>query len=265
MLYNDFVTAIDWTIRKWSRNEPTYETLRKRGDSYWLHLENLTQKQIENEIIIDFLNTRVWCCHLDSPLPRPPRHNGEKGQDMVQNLKIAVDSLPDLYRRLYNFKLYDIDFGDAENFALWNIALIFGEYRNIKPRFGPVPASKLMHMALPDLLMMWDDDIYGEYKVPSDLSGKPSYLAFQILMQQNMRHIVLSNGTKSGDPVNQISSNFKFTNLSFPRLLDIANYAVSRSGLISVCRDCINNANKEIERINGIPTFSQLKIHIFRI
>lgn len=160
MIYDDFVKAIDWTIHKWSHAQPTYETLRKRGDAYWLQLENLSQKQIENEIIIGFLNTGVWSCHLDSPLPKPPRHNGQKGQLMVKNLKVAVDSLPLYYQQLGKFSLFNIDFTNPSKMNLWMVAKVFSEFKAIKPRFGPVPASKLMHMALPDLLMMWDNAIF---------------------------------------------------------------------------------------------------------
>lgn len=102
--------------------------------------------------------------------------------------------------------------------------------------------------------------------MPSDALGRPSYLAFQILMQQNMNHIINSCSYSNGNPnilVTQINSQFNFQALTFPRLLDIANYAVAHSGLINVCGDCIGATNKIIQKINQDQHLSALGIHQF--
>jgi len=258
MEYDKFLAAILWTKAEWGKRKPkresgcqkyqdfSYVALRARGNNYWLHLEKMNKAKLEKEIIDCFLNTRRWFCYLDPP--GTPRR-----QRMVCNLKKAVDKLPDFYAALKGFGLEDMHFGKCN---LWLIDQVYSIFRQIEPKFGAVPASKLMHMALPNLFMMWDGAIIKEYGVKKQ--GLPgfgrrvwSYTAFLMLMQENIRHIKETNPRGSSvtnqELFQQINGRCGYDNLPITRLLDIANYAVSRKGSGIKCSKCIKATNSKLK------------------
>jgi hypothetical protein len=253
MEYEAFLRGIAWTQDVWTRDEKrrklpqddSYEALRRRVYDYWIHLRLMTEAQLGKEVISEFLNTRRWNCHLDSP----ERTNGKM---IVCNLKEALEHLPECYIALRSFELANIDFHNQNVLSL--IAWIYSKFRQIKPRFGPVPASKLMHMALPNLFMMWDNAIFKSYRVPRDLFGERSYVAFLLLMQENIRHIKethpVGSCMTSEELSRQIIMQCGYDDLPITRLLDMANYAVGHPEMAAPaikCQRCIEMTNRRLD------------------
>lgn len=244
MDYTQFVVGIQYFNQKWpsSRGNPDhkYASLRRLGDNYWLHLENLSESQIQDQILDNFLNTPAWNCYIP--------HNG------VPDLKRAVDQLPDYYATLRSDTIEEIDF--QESVALKGtqvpvadvIDSIVSLFRQIKPKFGLVPASKLMHMALPDLFVMLDRGIRQKYNVPTHkLVGfdtpKWWYVAFLVLMQEQASHIATTypGSIEIGRQAAIAQIRGKYNGSPVPRLLDMANMAV-RDSRLPVCETCMTKA-----------------------
>lgn len=268
MTYEELLTGIKWTEERWrrlgtARSLPPqfhYESLRRRG--YWLNLEQMALAQLSRDVITGFLNTAEWCCHLPGP-GKPAKH-----QTMLRDLKGAVNNVSPYYQAIKRLKLVDLDFMATTSLNSQSlpvahvIPLIYNEYCAIRPQFGRVAASKLMHMALPELFMMWDNAIIKGYGVPhrrSDLSGRinASYLPFLILMQENAKHVKATSGAGLSmgwpDFVDYVSVHCGSGSLAtMTRLLDIANYSVghlSAGGPDIRCRECCNRANALLPRV----------------
>lgn len=244
MHYSQFVVGIQYFNQKWpsSRGNPNhkYASLRRRGDDYWLHLENLSESQIQGQILDNFLNTPAWNCHLP--------------HESVPDLKRAVDQLCDYYAALRSERIEEIDF--QERVALKGtqvpiadvIDRIVSFFRQIKPKFGLVPASKLMHMALPNLFVMLDRGIRQNYNIPRHkLVGfdipKWWYVAFLVLMQEQVSHITETypGSTEIGRKAAIAQIKGKHSGVPLPRLLDMANMAV-RDSRLPVCETCMTKA-----------------------
>lgn len=226
-------------------NEYSYPSLRSRGDHYWLHLETMGAQRLGQEVIDRFLNH--WNCRI-------PSGGSRNGPEVVANLKHAVDRLPEYYAALSRFTIEDVDFqgrtvlkGKEE--SIQNvIESIYSTFRQIKPKFGAVPASKLMHMAVPGLFVMWDDGIIEAYAIPKrKLPGFGrrlwSYTAFLMVMQENTWHVVRSHQWSSDRARRTVIEKIKadYNNLPIPRLLDMANFAV-RDGKQLICKACMERA-----------------------
>lgn len=261
MEYEKFLKAISWTKAEWGkRTHPpelgcrkyqdfSYAALRARGDSYWLHLEKMNKAKLEAEIVDCFLNTKRWNCRLHGP-------GTSERQQLTSNLKEAVDQLPGYYADLKGFRLEDMRFGKDN---LWLIDQIYSTFRQIKPKFGAVPASKLMHMALPSLFMMWDDDVIKEYGLKKQVlpyfeRRVWSYTALLILMQENIHHIRETSPTGASvtneELFKQINNRRGCDNLPITRLLDMANFAISRGKTIcQKCHECIEVAKHRLEAL----------------
>jgi hypothetical protein len=112
-------------------------------------------------------------------------------------------------------------------------------------------------MALPDLFMMWDDKIIKEYGVkkqalPYFERSVWSYTAFLILMQENIRHIKATNPIASGitneELFRQVNAQCGENDLPITRLLDIANFAVSRnSAMYPKCKSCLHATKTKLK------------------
>jgi hypothetical protein len=149
-------------------------------------------------------------------------------------LKQAVEQLPQYYASLASFRIEDVDFQDREEPIRGVINSIYSILLQIKTKFGRVPASKLMHMALPDLFVMWDDGIIQRHCIPKEklpgIKGKAtSYICFLILMQENIRHVIESYPRASQLMVSQVIQGIRaaHNNLSLPRLLDMCQFTNS--------------------------------------
>lgn len=282
MEFEQFSVGIAWTKNEWGCDTERrqlskdfhYESLRKRGDNYWLHLERMSEAELGEKIITRFLNTPEWMCRIHKP-------DSTKGKEVLRNLKRTVDRLPEYYAALESLRIEDTDF-QAVTFlkgtqvpVLLVVAEIYATFCEIIPRFGPVSASKLMHMALPNLFIMWDDAIIKEYHVPSYPSDKPQYVTFLILMQETFCHIKETHPAGSNitnrDLIRQINEQFGYADLSTTRLLDIANYAVGHPEKWAPnikCKRCCERANARLDGleafINQYPGFEDTKLGRFR-
>ncbi|MBL7062539.1 MAG: hypothetical protein ISS54_07375 [Dehalococcoidia bacterium] len=274
MDYESLLHGIAWTKSKWGPPKLyrrrkckkyidfSYSGLRQRGDDYWLHLERMGEKELGEEVINCFLNIKEFNCHIDNP-------GTDKGDKLVQNLKNAVDALPDAYAALAGCTIENVDF--RQKSIRSRIDQIYFCLCAIDPDFPTfvrkVPATKLMHMALPALFVMWDNDIIKSYDVPL-MGDTPFYSAFLMLMQENIRHIRETNpkGTDmtSQELARQINKQCGYDSLAMPRLLDIANYAVSRKGSgIQKCSKCIEVTNRRLETVEWYD--ERFKPGLFRI
>jgi len=271
MEFEKFLEGIAWTKREWQDigkriklpQSSSYEALRKRGDAYWLHLETMTEDRLSKEIITGFLNTREWNCRINKP-------NTSAGKRVVQNLKKALDKLPPYYAAVKNLRIEDADLQGLTELKVTGgvpvkvpviliVAEIYATLCEVKPRFGPVPASKLMHMALPNLFMMWDDAIIKEYHVPSYPSNKPQYLTFLVLMQENIAHIRATHAKGSSITNSQFVRDVNvvcgYRNLPMARLLDIANYSVGhpeRGAPNIKCKRCCETTNVKLGQLEAL-------------
>lgn len=276
MTYEEFLQGIKWTENHWLRlsagktpqPQHSYESLRARGSNHWLHLETLSAAGLGQEIIDGFLNTATWNCHVWKP-------RSAEGAQVIQELQRAIHNASTYYGALRGNQL-----GNLNVLTMITIAgnpipvsqVIIGVYEGfsqVRPRFGPVPSSKLMHMALPDLFMMWDNAIIRGYHVPqyrSILSGRPklSYLPFLLLMDENARHIRSTSGTGLSMHwpafLAYVRAQCGYSNLvTMTRLLDIANYAVGhpQPGAPAIrCRVCCERTNSILSQVESALTQS---------
>lgn len=275
MDYEKFLQGIAWTKSVWKQrkhaDEPechnytcfSYSALRKRGDDYWFHLERMDRTDLEEEVVDCFLNTKRWYCHLDPP-GTPERER------MLCNLKKAVDKLPAYYASVHSLRIEDVDFegsvvlkgeGKPVTFAIDSIYSIF---RQVKHRFAAVAASKLMHMAFPNLFILWDDSIinrdYGYHVPKQKLEGFGkrawSYIAFLILMQENIHHIKeispWGSSVTNQELFRRINGQVGEKDLPITRLLDMANYAVAHpeKGAPTIkCHRCMQITNRKLDEL----------------
>lgn len=273
MQYDKFVGAISWTkaargirkhkpdIRCKKYQDFSYAALRARGDDYWLHLEKMNAADLGEEIIDCFLNK--WKCRL-------PKPSTEKGKELTRNLKNAVDKLPEHYASLKGFRLEGMRFDEGN---LWVIDQIYSIFCQIEPKFGAVPASKLMHMALPGLFVMWDDDIIKEYGLRKQVLpyfGRQvrSYTAFLILMQENVRHIKQTSPMGSSmthdELFREINAQLGEKGLPIARLLDMANFAISRRRITyQKCDECIEVARQRVKTMRWYSELAKPKYPFF--
>lgn len=259
MDFDSFVAAIRWTQTNWNARapgNPTYQQLRAHGNAYWSNLHQLPRATLENNVIRGFLNSRTWCCHL----PDPAKPNGVT---MVNNLQAVLNQLPARYAALHNARIENP--AAMADQTMLVVASIYHDFRRIRPIWGPVPSSKLMHFARPELLMMWDDDIIKTYGVPREIvpgtqGRKRSYIAFLLLMHEYIQHIRETSPGGADTPypavfdlINQLGG-YAANPLPITRLLDMANYAVSaprRRGMVNppnipVCEECRRRADTRL-------------------
>lgn len=259
MDYTELEKGIKYFEDKWPPGRPweyAYGKLRQRDipePGYWLHLERMSVERLGEEIIDGFLNP--WSSRI-------PTKTFETWYEAGYNLKQAVDQLPEYYASFASFRIEDVDFQDCvtlkgkEELLRNVIDSIYSVFRQIKSKFGPVPASKLMHMAVPNLFVMWDDGIIQRHcipkqKLPGIKGKKRSYVAFLILMQENVRHVVQGHPQASELTSTEIIQRIlaQHSNLSLPRLVDMANMAV-RDCEQTICTPCMKKAKARWAKLN---------------
>lgn len=223
MLFKELLTGVEYYNGEYPHWVESYQCLRDRGDEYWSHLEMLDEAQIEKQIIEKFLNK--WLSRVN--------HRS------ASSLKQAVDSLPPFYSALKNEAIEDIDFGSHKSFTIKGVMQCL---LRVKPKFGSVPASKLMHMAIPRLFVMWDSGIKEEYGIPtycSDSLTAERYTDFLKLMKAQINHAINNlmqvKGLDRETAIQQIR--LKDNNLTLARIVDKYNFAI-RGGKAEVCQEC---------------------------
>ena len=119
----------------------------------------------------------------------------------------------------------------------------------VRPKFGPVAASKLMHMVIPNLFVMWDTGIRSEYRMPTYYAANHArhYLRFLRLMQLQIRHAIEdhaeANSVNTRTSIQQIRKEDNHTTL--PRIADKYNFAI-RDGKLRICVECHNQWRRMI-------------------
>jgi len=210
----------------------SYQRFRKRGEEYWLHLERISENQIKSEVI-GFLND--WLCRVDH----------KSAISLGQILTI----LPPLYEVLKEEAIENIDFNElkvVEQQHLSNsdiIKKVMKCFLKVRPKFGPVAASKLMHMAIPRLFVMWDTGIRTKYRIPTYYATNHArnYVNFLKLMQLQIRHAIDSYvkaySVNTQTAIQQVRK--EDNNSSIARIVDKYNFAV-RDGKLRICAECYN-------------------------
>ena len=239
-------------------SEHSYPKLRSRGDDYWLHLEDMDGDRLLDEIINRFL--QKWGCRI-------PMRTVEHIHGTVHTLMQAVNDLPRYYSALGGFRIEDIDFqgrtvvSDKEESIRSVINYIYSRFLQVKG-LGPTCGSKLMHMALPNLFVMLDAGIIKRYCIPEEkhLPGlnkpKKSYVAFLILMQENMCHAIQSypRASPAQKPESIQRMQAEHSSLPLPRLLDMANFAV-RDCEQTICLSCMKRAKARWAKLGFVPDY----------
>jgi len=229
----------------WKYAEPKLRQRNVKEPGYWSHLERMNPIRLAEEIIDGFLNP--WGCRIPSP-------DSERGSETVIDLR-KMAPLHEYYAALSRFKIEEVDFQGTTTLLGANkdessrscINYIYSRFRQVKG-FGPTVASKLMYMAIPDLFVMCDRGIIQRHCIPKEklpeIKGKKiSYVAFLILMQENIRHIIETHPRASDLKPREVIQDIRaqHNSLPLPRLLDMANMAV-RDCEQAICISCMKKA-----------------------
>ena len=100
-------------------------------------------------------------------------------------LREALSRHRHLLRSLKLRRLEEVDFDQT----LCPLSITVGEalcglYRDLSRFLGATGASKALHLLLPDLIVMWDSGIRGQYHLPATHAG---FLRFHELMQSELK------------------------------------------------------------------------------
>lgn len=234
MKFNQLREGLQYYNKEYPHWVKSYQRLRERGDNYWLNLEELTKEEIREDVIGDFLNK--WLCRVS--------------YDSVDSLKQAIDKIYPYYSALTEENIRDIKFGSRKRIDARTIISntkiikeIMQYLLEVTPKFGPIPASKLMHMAVPKLFVMWDTQIKDKYGIPNYYGSKQPehYISFLKLMKIQINHAIDNfteiNGVSRDEAVRQIR--LRDRNLNMARLIDKYNFAV-RDDKIPLCSKCLS-------------------------
>ncbi len=230
MNFDDLLEGIKYYNEKYPHWNISYDNWRKKGDAYWLHLEILNESHLKNQVLC-FLNE--WLCRAS--------------YDSAPALKLALEKSAPLYLALKNDSIINIDFNATKDIVgqvLSNaeiIERIVNNLLNVQPKFGPVPTSKLMHMAIPYLFIMWDTEIKKKYGVPNYYSSNHAvwYVNFLKMMQLQINHATMDYARKNNISMqNTIHQIMQYdNNLTIPRIIDKYNFAI-RDGKLQICNQC---------------------------
>lgn len=220
MNFEDLLEGIKYYNDNYSHWNNSYNDLRKKGDDYWLHLEKLDESHLKNQVLKLFINR--WLCRAS--------------YECAPALKLALEKSAPLYLAFKNESLITIDFNAMKNIGgqhLSNAELIkkiMGNFLDIQPKFGPVAASKLMHMAIPYLFIMWDTKIKKQYGISNYFSSNQAvlYVKFLNMMQLQINHVTADYARKNNisiqDAILQIMEHDN--NSTIPRILDKYNFGI---------------------------------------
>lgn len=155
--------------------------------------------------------------------------------------------MPPYYAVLRGETLNDVDFAQLQSIGNQRVSnsdvikKIMRCFLRVRPKFGPVAASKLMHMAIPRLFVMWDTGIRIEYGIPTyyGTDHARNYLGFLKLMRLQINHAT-NCYSKAYDidvqtTIEQLREKDK--NSTLPRVIDKYNFAI-RDGKLKICSKC---------------------------
>ena len=229
MDYKKLFAGVEYYNKHYPHWTNSYRRLRRRGDEYWLHLERLSENQMGHEIV-RFLND--WLCRVD--------------RRSTSSLKEVLDSLPSYYTALKSERIENIQFNELKVINgrhLTNsevIEKIMDKFLTVRPKFGSIAASKLMHMAVPRLFVMWDTGIKDKYGIPTYHAANHArhYVRFLKMMQRQIRHAI--NSYSEARDINRQAALHQIRledNNFLPRMVDKFNFAM-RDGALNICPEC---------------------------
>lgn len=198
-----------------SRGIKQYEECISRRH-VWDNFDNLTQEQTRN-VILDFLNK--WQCRLS--------------YSFVSVLTKSLTETEPTLKSLRTLKIEDLNlhnnypFSDKEIELLNNIKTVFKKIfstsikiHNSNRTIGSTATSKLLHMAIPDLFVMWESDVRKFYGYFPNGSG---YVNFMMRMNQYANYLIS----------NMDISKFSDKKTCIPRL-DIYNLVIAKRNKASI-------------------------------
>jgi len=143
--------------------------------------------------------------------------------DLARILKIYGDIFPDM-KSLENESLIDIDFSTRNT---KRVSLVFDSMASCckSRRYESTDASKMLHVIIPKLFVMWDDKIRSNL-VDGRRDGKCYAEEFmpsmQRLLRQSLESYIQENGGDYENASNQISQLANYHTLA--KLIDEFNY-----------------------------------------
>ena len=241
MQFKKLLEGSNYYNQKYPHWVESYFQLRQRGDEYWIHLEKLSKDLLETQVVGEFLND--WACRVAY-------------KKSTASLKEAVEVLPPYYQAVRDETLEDLRFDDQKDINGQRLSIaeitkeIMQNLLGVRPKFGPVPASKLMHMAIPELFVMWDTGIKSKYHIPNSYGSNQAmwYVRFLKLMKLEMNHAISDlmrikgiNRQKAKDQIKAINGNLTLT-----RIVDKYNFAI-RNGIMDPCDECAQHQHEILE------------------
>lgn len=233
MDYERLLKGVEYYNKHYPHWDKSYRKLRTRGDDFWLHLEMLDKQRIRSEVI-GFLNN--WLCRVD--------------YRSIESLNEVLNKLPPLYAALKNESIESVEFykkrlvGNNLKSTSEIIEEIMQNFLNVKPKFGSVAASKLMHMAIPKLFVMWDTGIKSKYHLSSYYSASQArnYVKFLKLIQLQSLHAIKSYAQSKKVAIQTAIQHImaKDDNSTLARMIDKYNFAL-RDGKVDLCLECYKN------------------------
>jgi len=218
--YSDLLKAHKLYIRNESRWKFYDEYMKNKDSKAWFMSEEIPLK--EALFLFGFINS--W----------EPEFQG----DLATFLRI-YKSIFKLIKKIEHETIIEIDFNDNE--IKKTISIIFDKIiecpkrkksRKKKCRHEYTAASKILHVILPDLFVMWDKRIRKAI-VGGERNGKCCAFKFLPKMQEEIKEYLESfikeNGGDYKSAAFQISK--KANNYTLPKLIDEYNYVRYTKGI----------------------------------
>lgn len=188
---------------KVSSGDPLYlETVEKR--SVWENLDKISREDV-NKIVLNFLNK--WKCRI--PYKCAPR------------LQMALQKTHTLFSILKDEKLEALDFcrvtvtGDRIKDVIKQIFVVLSKVKVNRKTIGFTATTKIMHMVLPDLFVMCDENIRRAYGCEGNSEG---YFNFLRRMQKSAQGLIKEK------PKAEICKELHKGDRSLNKILDEYNY-----------------------------------------
>ena len=220
-MYNFDLTEFEQIISDFysgehSRGILQYEEWISKRD-VWDNFDNLTEEQTR-DVILDFLNK--WQCRLSYSFVPALTKSLKETEPILKPLRtLKIEDL-----NLYN----NFPFSDKEIELLISIKNVFEKISNTSIKIknsnrtiGSTATSKLLHMAIPALFVMWESAVRKFYGYFANGSG---YVNFLLRMNQYANYLVS----------NMDVSKFSRKKTNIPRLLDIYNLIIAKRNSSSI-------------------------------
>lgn len=187
---------------KWENGDPLYlETIKKRN--VWENLDKISLDDTK-DVVLDFLNK--WKCRI--------------GYECVPKLQEALIKTHNLFELLKDEKLEDTDFEKTVTGAkikdlIKQIFDILSRVRAGRRTIGFTGTTKIMHMVIPELFIMCDEEIRKAHGCEGNSEG---YLNFLCRMQKDAQRFIKEKNKT------EICQELHSGDRTFTKILDEYNY-----------------------------------------